>query len=160
MYTIEKKFGPYSAAHHLTTVPAGHQCGNHHGHNYEIELELASEQLNEHGFVVDYGDLKVFDEYAKGRMDHKDLNKQFDFSPTAENLAKHFYDWIAGTTSWPIVAVRVSETPGKTMSEYRRPAPVPTRHLHINLNAEIPRTALQALNFELTLRSIKSILDK
>lgn len=121
MFTITKMFGPYAAAHRLTTVPEGHQCGRQHGHNYMIELELSSPALDEKGFVVDYGELKKFDEYASARMDHRDLNEQFNFPTTAENLAKHFYDWIAGTTTWPIVAVRVSESPGKTVSEYRRP---------------------------------------
>lgn len=119
MFTIVKCFGPYAAAHHLTSVPDGHRCKNPHGHNYSIELELSSPSLNEHGFVVDYGELKAFDDYAKSRMDHRDLNEQFDFSPTAENLARHFFDWITQSTMWPIVAVRVSETPGKTLSEFR-----------------------------------------
>lgn len=120
MYRIRKRFGPYAAAHHLTTVPPGHQCGRPHGHNYEIEVELASNHLDLSGFVVDYGELRTFEEYARERMDHRDLNEQFDFTPTAENLARHFYDWIHTCTEWPLVAVRVSETPGKTESEYSR----------------------------------------
>ncbi len=137
MFTILKKFGPYAAMHFLTTVPENHQCGNEHGHNYEIELELSSPTLDEKGFVVDYGELKKFDEYATGRMDHKNINKQFNFPTTAENLAKHFYDWIAGTTSWPIAAVRVSESPGKTMSEYRRPEKANVAELYITIETEI-----------------------
>ena len=125
MFKIVKTFGPFAAAHHLTRVPAGHQCGRPHGHNYEIEVELQSPMLNEHGFVVDYGDLKPFEEYAKARMDHRDLNREFACEPTAENLARHFFWWIRGTQEWPVVAVRVSETPGKTMSEFRADEPAP-----------------------------------
>lgn len=119
MYKITKRFGPYAAMHFLTSVPEGHQCGRPHGHNYEIEVELLALQLNPQGFVVDYGELKVFDEYARTRMDHQNINEQFDFVTTAENLAFHFYQWIASTTAWPVVAVRVTESPGRTMSEYR-----------------------------------------
>jgi 6-pyruvoyltetrahydropterin/6-carboxytetrahydropterin synthase len=122
MYRIVKTFGPYAASHRLTGVPAGHQCGRLHGHNYVIEIELESESVDGTGFVVDYGELRAFDEYARARMDHRDLNEQFRFNPTAENLARHFFEWIAGTQVWPVAAVRVSETPGKTVSEYRRPS--------------------------------------
>lgn len=123
MFKIVKKFGPFAAAHHLTRVPEGHQCGRPHGHNYEIEIEIESRELNEFGFVVDYGDLKPFEDYAKARMDHRDLNREFACEPTAENLARHFFWWIRGTQDWPVVAVRVSETPGKTMSEFRLEEP-------------------------------------
>jgi 6-pyruvoyltetrahydropterin/6-carboxytetrahydropterin synthase len=122
MYQICKKFGPYAAMHFLTSVPPEHQCARPHGHNYEIEVELASHSLDGQGFVLDYGALAPFEEYARARMDHRNLNEEFGVPTTAENLARHFYDWIAGTQSWPVVAVRVSETPGKTMSEYRRRA--------------------------------------
>lgn len=119
MFTICKKFGPYAAMHFLTTVAGGHQCGRPHGHNYEIEVELASEFLDHRCFVVDYGELRVFDQYAHDRLDHRNINEQFDFPTTAERLAYHFFSWIKATTPWPVVAVRVSETPGKTWSEYR-----------------------------------------
>lgn len=106
--------------HWLTTVPEGHQCGRQHGHNYELEVELTSHGLDERGFVVDYGDLKVFEEYARSRMDHRNINLEFGFVTTAENLAFHFYWWIATNTTWPVRAVRVTESPGRTMSEYRQ----------------------------------------
>lgn len=136
MFSITKIFGPFSAAHHLTGVAPGHQCGENHGHNYMIEVVLEGPQLNDEGFLVDYGDLKVFEEYAKSRMDHKDLNEQFSFSPTAENLALHFFEWIEGTTDWPVAVVRVSETPGKTMSEYRRD-PEPRQLVNVNINTTL-----------------------
>ena len=120
MYRIVKTFGPFAASHHLDGVPAGHQCGRPHGHNYVVEVEIEAEDVDETGFVVDYGELKPLNEYLTARMDHRDLNEEFDFNPTAENIARHVFEWINGTQAWPVVAVRVSETPGKTMSEYRR----------------------------------------
>jgi 6-pyruvoyltetrahydropterin/6-carboxytetrahydropterin synthase len=154
MYRITKKFGPYAAMHFLTSVPPGHQCGEEHGHNYEIELVLSSPTLNAQGFVVDYGELRAFDQYAASRMDHKNINKQFSFPTTAENLAKHFYDWIQNTTTWPIEAVRVSETPGKTMGEYCRPDPprsvrveTHTQEITFHIHAEPSRLRNFAIDF-------------
>ncbi len=148
MFTVIKKFGPFAAAHRLTRVPVGHQCGRIHGHNYEIEVELQSKELNRFGFVTDYGDLKVFEEYATARMDHRDLNEEFSFEVTAENLARHFFNWIKGTQVWPVVAVRVSESPGKTVSEYREDTPAPhpvISELTVNLNVEV-RTEITTVN--------------
>jgi 6-pyruvoyltetrahydropterin/6-carboxytetrahydropterin synthase len=118
-FTIVKKFGPFPAAHFLTGLPEGHQCGRLHGHNYEVEVELSTPDVDDVGFVVDYGELSVLGEYLTARMDHRLLNDEFECNPTAENIARHIFDWIEETQDWPVVAVRVSETPGKTMSEYR-----------------------------------------
>jgi 6-pyruvoyltetrahydropterin/6-carboxytetrahydropterin synthase len=138
MYTIIKKLGPFAASHQLVGMPDGHQCGRKHGHNYEVEVEISSDELNEHGFVVDYGGLNPLAEYLTSRMDHRDLNEQFSFNPTAENLARHIFEWVAGTQAWPVVAVRVSETPGKTVSEFR--ADLPSR---IVVCEEHSRTVVQ-----------------
>ncbi len=107
-----------------------------HGHGYVVEVSLAAEETNEYGFVVDYNELKVFDEYVQSRCDHRHLNDVFTFQPTAENLARHFYEWISGTQSWPLLAVRVSET-GKTWAEYRLPEKVKAVNLHVQLETEI-----------------------
>lgn len=153
MFKIVKSFGPFAAAHHLTRVPAGHQCARDHGHNYMIEVELQSPMLNEHGFVVDYGDLKPFEEYAQARMDHRNLNREFACEPTAENLARHFFWWIRGTQDWPVVAVRVSETPGKTMSEFRADEPTPPTALIVQISMDteihIEQTNIQIVEVNL-----------
>lgn len=139
MYRIVKKFGPFAAAHYLEGVPEGHQCGRLHGHNYEVEVELESADVDETGFVVDYGNLQPLAEYLTARMDHRQLNEEFSFNPTAENLARHIFDWIADTTTWPVVAVRVSETPGKTMSEYRATVAAPKQEFVSVLNLTVNR---------------------
>ena len=114
MYTISSRF-TFSASHTLS-VPPGHPCGRVHGHNYTVELVLQRETLAGIGFVVDYRDLQPFKEYLDARFDHRHLNDVVDFEPTAENLARHFYEW--GKQQWPEVsAVRVSETE-KTWAEY------------------------------------------
>lgn len=116
MYIITKQFH-FSASHQLHSLPAEHQCSRMHGHNYIVELVLQAEQLNEHGFVVDYLDLQPFKQYIDDHLDHRHLNDLFDFPTSAENLAKHLFDW--AKSRWgQVTAVRVSETP-KTWAEYQ-----------------------------------------
>jgi 6-pyruvoyltetrahydropterin/6-carboxytetrahydropterin synthase len=115
MYTIKKRFD-FSASHQLYDLPDGHQCARLHGHNYIVEVELQTEVLNDVGFVVDYGDLKPLKEYIDGTLDHRHLNDVLPFQTSAENMARHLYQW--SKAIWPQVsAVRVSETP-KTWAEY------------------------------------------
>ena len=116
MFTITKQFH-FSASHQLTGLPADHQCARLHGHNYLVEVALRAEQLNEVGFVVDYGELTAFKMMLDERVDHRHLNDVYLFNPTAENLAVEFYQ--NAKTHWQqVVAVRVSET-AATWAEYR-----------------------------------------
>lgn len=115
MYTISKQFS-FDASHQLTGLPDGHKCTRLHGHTYRVEIILQSETLNEVGFVVDYGDLKPLKDYIDHHLDHRHLNDVFPFQTSAENIAKHLYDFCK--QHWPgTVKVRVSET-SKTWAEY------------------------------------------
>jgi 6-pyruvoyltetrahydropterin/6-carboxytetrahydropterin synthase len=115
-YEIQKEFH-FSASHQLLGLPEGHQCGRLHGHNYIVIVVLGSNDLNEHGFVVDYGELKPFKEYIDNTFDHRHLNDVLGFQTTAENMAKHLY--LFAKDLWPqVIEVRVSETP-KTWARYR-----------------------------------------
>lgn len=117
MYRISKEFH-FSASHQLTELPKTHQCARLHGHNYIVVVELCAEELDEHGFVRDYDELKVLKAYIDDVFDHRHLNEVMDNNMvTAERLAKHFYDWCKA--QFPETsAVKVSETP-KTWAEYR-----------------------------------------
>lgn len=119
MYTITKAFA-FSASHVLIGLPEGHQCGRLHGHNYVVELVLASPDLDERGFVFDYGELAPVRRWIDETLDHRHLNDVMgETSSTAENLARMIY-WKGRSLlpDAPLVAVRVSETP-KTWAEYR-----------------------------------------
>jgi len=86
-----------------------------HGHNYEVELILQSDQLDEFGFVVDYGELRPFKDFIDETLDHRHLNDILT-PTTAEALAEFLFR--KARELWPqTVAVRVSETP-KTWAEY------------------------------------------
>lgn len=119
MYIIRKRFD-FSASHQLGTLPPEHQCARLHGHNYIVEVILQAERLNQHSFVVDYGELAPLKKYIDTKFDHRHLNDVCDFQTTAENLAKHLFDFCKA--QWPeTVAVSVSETP-KTWATYREDA--------------------------------------
>jgi 6-pyruvoyltetrahydropterin/6-carboxytetrahydropterin synthase len=118
MNTITKQFA-FEAAHRLYGLPAGHKCGNPHGHSYRVEVVLQSEALNEHGFVRDYGDLNEFGDYIKQNFDHHDLNQVVPFPTTSENLCFYLF-CVAHMMAPETVAVRLSETQ-KTWCEYRPP---------------------------------------
>ncbi|MTH79732.1 6-carboxytetrahydropterin synthase QueD [Paracoccus aestuariivivens] len=116
MYRISKEFH-FSASHQLTHLPAGHQCARLHGHNYIVVVELAAADLNADGFVRDYHELAELKHYIDDRFDHRHLNEVLNVPSTAENMARHFFDWCR--ERWAeVTAVKVSETP-KTWAEYR-----------------------------------------
>lgn len=118
MYRITKQFS-FSASHRLDHLPEEHPCSQLHGHNYVVEVVLASRELNPDGFVRDYGELDPLKSFVDERLDHRHLE---DVLPegmvtSAENIARYLYDFAADR--WPeVAAVRVSETP-KTWAEYR-----------------------------------------
>lgn len=119
MFTITKQFA-FSASHVLLGLPEGHQCGRLHGHNYIVELVLSGDAPDARGFVIDYGELAPFKRWIDETLDHRHLNDVMgETSSTAENLAAMVFHAISSFwPSWPLVAVRVSETP-KTWAEYR-----------------------------------------
>ena len=117
MYTISKQFH-FSASHQLFGLGDCHPCARLHGHNYIVEIELQSEALDAHGFVIDYNKLGELKDYIDNTLDHRHLNEVLgDDGVTSEKLARHLFDWCHAR--WPQTsALRVSETP-KTWAEYR-----------------------------------------
>ena len=114
-YTISKRFD-FSASHVLHGLPTDHQCARLHGHNYSVEVTLQADQLDDRGFVIDYGDLVPFKRYIDATFDHRHLNDILPTNPTAETLAEHLHRWCRGQ-GWPVSRIGVSETP-KTWAWY------------------------------------------
>ncbi len=83
----------FSAGHALRGYKG--KCENPHGHNYRVRVNVAGEKLDSIGLLVDFGYLKkILRELITG-VDHKFLNDQPPFNainPSAENMAKFFYD--------------------------------------------------------------------
>jgi 6-pyruvoyltetrahydropterin/6-carboxytetrahydropterin synthase len=117
IYRINKAF-QFSAAHRLSGLAADHPCGRNHGHNYEVEFELESAELNAVGFVKDYRELDPIKKWIDETLDHRDLTEVLaPMQPSAELIAKFMYDcWWSAFPQ--LSAVRVKET-AKTMAEYR-----------------------------------------
>ena len=88
------------------TFSAGHalrgyrgKCENPHGHNYRVRVTLAGPQLDSIGLLCDFTQLKqVMREIISG-LDHQFMNDLEAFravNPSAENMAKYFYDQVTG----------------------------------------------------------------
>jgi 6-pyruvoyltetrahydropterin/6-carboxytetrahydropterin synthase len=84
------------------TFAAGHalrnykgKCENVHGHNYRVRVTIAGEQLDATGLLVDFLDVKRVMGAAIDYLDHRFINDLAPFdeiNPSAENIAKYFYD--------------------------------------------------------------------
>lgn len=61
-----------------------------HPHDWVVRVVLASETLMPPGIIVNYFELKPA--VRKILPEGKHLNDEYPFAPTAENLAKHFYE--------------------------------------------------------------------
>lgn len=127
------------AAHRVTNHKS--KCRSNHGHRYRIEVGVDDKVIttrgsSDEGMVIDYGDLKelMMEELDK-RFDHgtilwsedplvkamkEDTNTKLtvvDFIPTAENLAKYWFDLMKSkleARSIKIKHVKVWETPSSS----------------------------------------------
>ncbi len=117
MYTIAKRFA-FSASHTIGNLPLEHPCARPHGHNYEVEVVLQSNELDQSGFVRDYFELGALRKHLDDTVEHRHLNDVLGHDrTTAEVIAHWLYDWCKA--HWPeVMAVRVCETP-QTWAEYR-----------------------------------------
>ncbi len=83
----------FSAGHALRGYKG--KCENPHGHNYKVRIIVEGPELDSIGLLRDFTDLKRVIRGIVGGVDHKFLNDQAPFdviNPSAENLAKFFYD--------------------------------------------------------------------
>ena len=106
---IFKEF-TFDAAHWLPNVPAGHKCGNMHGHTYRVVVGVEGEVDPHTGFVMDFGDLKAVVKPLIEWLDHSCLNDKL-VNPTAENIVEFMWEVFTEEDSLPISFVEVWETP-------------------------------------------------
>jgi len=104
--TVEQTF---AAGHALRNYQG--KCENVHGHNYRVRVTIQGEQLDANGLLVDFVDIKRLMGGAIEYLDHRFINdlEPFDtINPSAENIAKYFYDRLnAGLKNE--LPVRISE---------------------------------------------------
>jgi 6-pyruvoyltetrahydropterin/6-carboxytetrahydropterin synthase len=75
------------------------KCENPHGHNYRVQVTLEGPQLDGIGLLADFSHLKEAMRSIIRRIDHQFLNDLEPFTtvnPSAENMAKYFYDELTG----------------------------------------------------------------
>lgn len=119
-YRIEKDFA-FSASHRLEHLPEDHQCHRLHGHNYIVRVALHAEELDDAGFVIDYGELSYIKKLIDRELDHRHLNDVLPLiggpdKPTAEGMARWLHDVVAQGLPRAVreevtIAVGISETP-------------------------------------------------
>ena len=88
MYSITKRLGPYPFAHRQPKHE-GH-CKLIHGHNWYFEVTLTSHNLDENGFVYDFGKFKPFKAVMENLFDHTLVlchdDPELDFFRSREDL--------------------------------------------------------------------------
>lgn len=88
--TVEDTF---AAGHYLRNYKG--KCENPHGHNYKVRVTLAGKELDKAGLLLDFKDLRDVMKHVIDRLDHQMINDVAPFTelnPSAENLAKYFFD--------------------------------------------------------------------
>lgn len=87
----------FDAAHRLPNVPAGHRCGRLHGHTFRVEVHLSGPVDPEHGWVIDFADVKKICQPVLSQLDHNYLNEIEGLeNPTSENIAVWLWERLAG----------------------------------------------------------------
>jgi len=88
--TVERTF---SSGHYLRNYHG--KCENPHGHNYRVLITLVGAELDPSGLLLDFKLLKQVLKPTVEYLDHQminDLEPFTEVNPSAENLAKYFYD--------------------------------------------------------------------
>jgi 6-pyruvoyltetrahydropterin/6-carboxytetrahydropterin synthase len=91
MYTIKVQ-SHFSAAHNLRGYQG--RCEKVHGHNWKVEAEIVSEELNNISMVYDFKKMKQKLEKVLLALDHTHLNTLTYFkknNPTSEKIAEFIY---------------------------------------------------------------------
>lgn len=135
-FVIAKKFH-FDAGHRLAKGYSG-KCANIHGHRYEVEVRLFSQDLNHFNMVFDFTELAYIKQWLDDTFDHNLLLWKgdpllehlramdgdvgsvinegifvMDLNPTAEHIADVIFKFIRPTLPDNIAldSVRVWETP-------------------------------------------------
>jgi 6-pyruvoyltetrahydropterin/6-carboxytetrahydropterin synthase len=103
------------------------KCRHLHGHNGRAVITLQTDRLDALGMVVDFSTIKlIVSQWIDSHLDHRmilhkddpvlpHLREQgepvflLDVNPTAENIAKLIYDFVA-SQGFPVIEVKLWET--------------------------------------------------
>ncbi len=108
-------------AMHSVHLPSG-EIEPSHGHDWRVRVRLASPELNDTGMVADFVQLQQKLENIAAALHHGDLNAfswPGNHLPTAEVIARWFFDRMVEAGFDQISEVEVREAPG-CVAFYRR----------------------------------------
>lgn len=127
MYTIRKKF-KFEMAHQLFDAYSDCCKDTIHGHSYILEVFIENDQLDQTGMLIDFTKVKDQIKEYINKWDHAlvmpntfsqeyiDMLYKYNmkliivkYNPTAENMAKDIYEYIASKI-WNVSKVRLHET--------------------------------------------------
>ena len=83
----------FAAAHNLLNYQG--DCENLHGHNWKVEVTVATEELDSAGLGIDFKIIKKHTKEIMNYLDHKYLNDLDAFkgiSPSSEHISRFIYD--------------------------------------------------------------------
>jgi 6-pyruvoyltetrahydropterin/6-carboxytetrahydropterin synthase len=124
MFRVTREFH-FCYGHRLLNYEG--KCRNLHGHNGTAVVTLAGPKLDALGMVMDFSQMKrVLQNWIDESIDHKMLLHRddpvlkylqdkgepvvvLDVNPTAENIAKHIFDYAKGQ-GFPVTEVTLWET--------------------------------------------------
>lgn len=92
MFEVTVQAG-FSSGHYLRDYYG--KCENPHGHNYRVLVTLVGEELEPNGLLLDFKLLKQVLRPTIHYLDHNMINDLEPFTtlnPSAENLAKYFFE--------------------------------------------------------------------
>lgn len=92
MFEVTVQAG-FSSGHFLRDYYG--KCENPHGHNYRVLVTLVGEELESNGLLLDFKLLKQVLRPTVQYLDHNMINDLEPFTtlnPSAENLAKYFFE--------------------------------------------------------------------
>lgn len=95
MFSIEIE-ETFAAAHQLIGYQG--KCANLHGHNWRIQVGLESPEVDRHGLLMDFQELRDITRAVLAEFDHTFLNEHPSFrtvNTTAENLSRYIFERVA-----------------------------------------------------------------
>ncbi|MBI5574735.1 MAG: 6-carboxytetrahydropterin synthase QueD [Deltaproteobacteria bacterium] len=107
LYTLAVR-SSFAAAHRLRDYEGN--CERLHGHNWQVEALVESEELDARGMALDFREMKGALNDIISRLDHKYLNEipPFDAqNPSSESIAKYIFDEMERKIPGPARLARV-----------------------------------------------------
>jgi len=108
--TVETTF----SAIHRVSLPDG-SLEPFHGHDWLVRATFVRSDLDENGMVVDFVEVKNELDRIAGGLNHQDLNENVAFKerqPTAENVARYFFDVLVSNAFTCTRRIEITEAPG------------------------------------------------